>query len=174
LTLALFVSGPVACVRHSQPQALASTRSALAELDEFGALLLGAGLPVDAVPSGRELSPEQAKRLLVYLSFLPYSPQHHGPRFVANELLRAVKSHGHAVSRSDLSRKVQEYRNLFLLQPDGYLAAVLTGRPVKCVGPVEAREDGAGVGSFELGAFYTRDERDNWQRVDSPTSAPSP
>jgi hypothetical protein len=72
LALALLVSGSAACASNSQPQALASTRDALAELDEFGALLLGAG-----------------------------------------------------------------------------------------------------AGSFEMGVFYTRDERDNWQRVDSPTSAPS-
>lgn len=173
LALALLASGPVACASNSPPQAFASTRDALAELDEFGALLLGAGLPVEAIPSGREVSQEQARKLLVYFSFLPYSPQHYGPRFVAAELLRAIERNGQTVSRWELSRKVQDYRNLFLLQPDGYLAAALTGRPAKCVGPVEPREDGAGAGRFEMGAFYTRDEDDNWQQVQSPTAAPS-
>ena len=174
LAFVLLASVPVACASNSPPQAFASTRDALAELDEFGVLLLGTGLPVEVIPSGREVSPEQARRLLVYFSFLPYSPQHYGPRFVAAELLRAIENHGQAVSRWELSRKVQDYRNLFLLQPDGYLAAALTGRPAVCVGPVEPREDGAGAGRFEMGAFYTRDEEDNWQQVHSPTVALSP
>jgi hypothetical protein len=139
----LLASGPVACASPPPPSALAATRDALAGLDDFGALLLEAGLPVEAIPQGRSVSPVQAERLWRYFTILPYLPQHYAPRFVADELLRYVKQHRQEVSRWNLSRMVQEYRNLFLLRQDGHLAAALTGEPARCVGPVEVRDHGA-------------------------------
>ncbi|MFE8602839.1 hypothetical protein [Archangium violaceum] len=166
--LPLLASCPVACASHSSPEALAATRDTLAGLDEFGALLLGAGLPVEAIPQGRSVSPVQAERLRRYFAILPYLPQHYAPRIVADELLRYVQQHGQGLSRWDLSRMVQEYRNLFLLRQDGYLAAALTGEPAQCVGPVEVRDDGAGAGAFEMGEFYTRADGESWRRADRP------
>ncbi|WP_395840001.1 hypothetical protein [Archangium violaceum] len=83
--LALLASGPVACASHPPPDALAATRDALAGLDEFGALLLGAGLPVEAIPQGRSVSPVQAERLRRYFAILPYLPQHYAPRVVRQD-----------------------------------------------------------------------------------------
>lgn len=168
LALAVLASGPVACASRPRPLALASTREALADLDEFGALLLGAGLPIEAVPQGRDVSPAQAKRLRVHFAILPSLPQHYAPRLVADELLRFIEKQGQAVSRWDLSLKVQEYRNLFLLRPDGYLAAALTGKPALCVGPVEVRDEGTGAGVFEMGVFYTSADGLTWPRADGP------
>lgn len=166
--LPLLASCPVACASHPPPDALAATRDALAGLDDFGALLLGAGLPVEAIPQGRSLSPGQAERLRRHFAILPYLPQHYAPRVVADELLRYVEQHRQEVSRWGLSRMVQEYRNLFLLRHDGFLAAALTGEPARWVGPVEVRDDGAGAGMFEIGEFYTRDDGERWQRADRP------
>ncbi|PTL75527.1 hypothetical protein [Vitiosangium sp. GDMCC 1.1324] len=164
--LAVLASCPVAYASHPSSDALAATRDALAGLDEFGALLLGAGLPIEAIPQGRSLSPVQAERLRRHFSILPYLPQQYSPRFVAHELLRYVEQHGEEVSRWDLSRMVQAYRSLFLLRQDGYLAAALTGEPSMCVGPVEVRDDGAGA--FEMGVFHTRADGDRWRSADSP------
>lgn len=166
--LAVLASCPVACASHPPPDALAATRDALAGLDDFGALLLGAGLPVEAIPQGRSVSPVLAERLRRHFALLPYLPQHYAPRIVADELLRYVEQHRQEVSRWDLSRMVQEYRNLFLLRQDGYLAAALTGEPAQCVGPVEVRDHGAGAGEFEMGVFYTRSDGESWRRADSP------
>lgn len=166
--LTLLASGPIACASHPPPDALAATRDALAGLDKFGALLLGAGLPVEAIPEGRSVSPVQAERLRRHFGILPYLPQHYAPRHVADELLLYVEQHGQGLSRWDLSRMVQEYRNLFLLRQDGYLAAALTGEPAQCVGPVEGRDDGAGAGAFEMGEFYTRADGESWLRADRP------
>ncbi|WNG34824.1 hypothetical protein F0U61_15075 [Archangium violaceum] len=168
VVLVVLASCPVACASHPPPDALAATRDALAGLDDFGALLLGAGLPVEAIPQGRSVSPVQAERLRRYFALLPYLPQHYAPRIVADELLRYVEQHRQEVSRWDLSRMVQEYRNLFLLRQDGYLAAALTGEPAQCVGPVEVRDDGAGAGEFEIGEFYTRRDGESWRRADRP------
>ena len=165
--LAVIASCPVACASRPPPDALASTRDALAGLDEFGALLLGAGLPVEAIPKGRSVAPVQAERLRRYFTILPYLPQHYAPRCVADELLRYVEQHGQGLSRWDLSRMVQEYRSLFLLRQDG-LAAALTGEPVRWVGPVEVRDDGAGAGAFEMGEFYTHADAESWPRADRP------
>ncbi len=166
--LALLASGPVACASRPPPDALAATRDALAGLDEFGALLLGAGLPVEAIPQGRSVSPEQAERLRRYFAILPYLPQHYAPRHVADELLRYVEQHGQGLSRWDLSRMVQEYRSLFLLRQDGFLAAALTGEPVRWIGRVEVRDHGAGAAEFEMGVFYTSADGESWQRADRP------
>lgn len=166
--LALLASGPVACASHPPPDALAAIRDALAGLDEFGALLLVAGLPVEAIPQGRSVSPVQAERLRRHLALLPYLPQNYAPRVVADELLRYAERHGQGLSRWDLSRLVQEYRNLFVLSPYGYLASALTGEPLRWVGPVEIRDDGAGAGEFEMGEFYTRADGEIWQRAGSP------
>ncbi len=166
--LVVLAFGSVACASHPPPDALAATRDALAGLDEFGALLLGAGLPVEAIPQGRSVSPVQAERLRRYFALLPYLPQHYAPRIVADELLRYVEQHRQEVSRWDLSRMVQEYRNLFLLRQDGFLAAALTGEPARWVGPVEVRDHGAGVAEFEIGVFYTRADGESWRRAGNP------
>ena len=170
VAVALVVTfGPCACAGYPPPPlALASTRDSLAGLDEFGALLLGAGLPMQSIPEGRDLSPEQAERLLRYFSILPSLPQHYAPRFVADGLLRYVHGQSKRVSRWDLSLMVQEYDKLFLLTPHGYLAAALTGAPALCVGPVTVDEMGAGAGGFELGSYYTRSGGNSWPRVDAP------
>ena len=170
VVLTVVVSGPVACASNSQPQALAPTRDALAELDEFGALLVMAGLPSETIPTGREMSLEQARRLRLLLRLLPYNPRQFPPRFVVEELLLAIEKHGEAVSRWDLSRKVQDYQSLYLLRPDGYLAAALTGMPDRCVGPVEARDNGLFAGAFELDVYYKLDGYGRPERVDSPSA----
>ena len=149
--------GPVACAGRIAPTALESTRDVLAGLDDFGALLLGAGLSPDAIPTGAEISPTVARRLRIHLGILPSVPHHYAPRVVAELLLRAVEDQNTAVTRRDLSLRVQSYRDRFVLQPDGYVAAALTGKPVMCVGPVEVDDDGARAGGFRLGMFYTND-----------------
>jgi hypothetical protein len=166
--LLVLASSPVACASHPSLDVLATTRDALAGLDDFGALLLGTGLPVEAIPQGRNVSPVQAERLRRYFAILPYLPQHYAPRFVADELLRYVAEHRQEVSRWDLSRMVQEYRNLFLLRQDGFLAAALTGEPARWVGPVQVRDHGAGAAEFEIGVFYMRSDGESWRRADNP------
>lgn len=168
VALALWVAlGPCACASPPPPLALATTRDSLASLDEFGALLLGAGLPVDAIPRERDLSPAQAETLRLHFDILPSLPQHYAPRFVADELLRYVMAKGTHVSRWDLSALVQEYRSLYVLTPQGYLAAALTGAPAYCVGALQVFQTRAGVGGFELGRYYTNSGV-NWPQVPAP------
>ncbi|OJH41193.1 hypothetical protein [Cystobacter ferrugineus] len=166
LTL-LVVIGPCACASQPPPLALAATRDTLAGLDEFGALLLGAGLSASSIPQIREVSPEQATMLRRSLAILPSVPRQYAPRFVADELLRYVETKGASVSRVGLGMMVQEYRDLFVLTPEGYLAAALTGVPAYCVGAVQVSPTSAGVGGYELGRYY-RNSGVNWPQADAP------
>ena len=163
LILAAFVTMSPACA-HPRALALEDTRHLLEGLDEFGALLLGAGLPVESIPTGREVSPSQAKQIRFTLTILPSLPQNYAPRFVADELLAFIASQAQPVSRWDLTAKVQEYRNHLLLTPQGYLADALTGKPALCVGPIQVREDSAGAGVFDMGVFYMSTDGEKWPR----------
>jgi hypothetical protein len=83
-------------------------------------------------------------------------------------LLRDVEARREPLSRFELGRRIQEFAMLRTLRPDGYLAAALTGRPEQCVGPVEVQDGALRAGAFELGSFYRRDDKDEWQRVEVP------
>ncbi len=166
--LSLVLLCPLACASNSPPQAFASTREALADLDEFGALLLRAGLPPEYLPTGRELSPEQAKVLRLQLHLYPLNPPtpaEYGPWQVVDVLLLDVTSKESPVTRAELGRRIQEFKPLLVLRPDGYLAEALTGKAERCVGPVEVREDAYRSGIFELGTFYKLDENNAPQPV---------
>ena len=163
----LVVIGQPACASQP-PLALASTRDTLAGLDEFGALLLGAGLFPSNIPEGREVSPEQATMLRRSLAILPSVPRQYAPRVVADELLRYVETKGASVSRVGLGMMIQDYRDLFVLTPEGYLAAALTGVPTFCVGAVQVSPTSTGVGGYELGRYYTHDGSTSWPMVASP------
>ncbi|QRK05219.1 hypothetical protein JQX13_34170 [Archangium violaceum] len=166
--LSLVLLSPLACASNSQPQAYSSTREALADLDEFGALLMRAGLPPEFLPSGRELSPEQARQLRLQLHLYPLyppKPVEHGPWTVADVLLLDVTLKSSAVSRAELGRRIQEFKPLLVLRPDGYLAEALTGRAGRCVGPVEVKDNTYRAGIYELGVFYRPDENNEPQPV---------
>lgn len=168
VVLALAVAfGPFACASHPSPLAFAAERDTLANLDEFGALLHGAGLPASAIPEGRDLSLAQAGGLRRYLVLLPSLPEHFAPRFVADELLRYVEAKGVSASRVGLGMMVQEYRALYVLTPQGYLAEALTGAPALCVGALQVTQTRAGVGGFELGRYYEKSGV-NWPQAAAP------
>ncbi len=159
---------PLACASNSPPQAYASTRDALANLDEFGALLIRAGLPPELLPSGRELPPEQAKQLRLQFHLYPLyppKPVEYAPWLVADVLLLDITLKSTAVSRAELGRRIQEFKPLLVLRPDGYLAEALTGRAERCVGPVEVKDNSYRAGVYELGAFYKPDENNEPQPV---------
>ena len=137
-------------------------------MDEFGALLLRAGLPPEYLPTGRELSPEQAQQLRLQLHLYPLYPPNaveHGPWTVADVLLLDISSRGSPVTRAELGRRVQEFKPLLVLRPDGYLAEALTGKAERCVGPVEVKDNTYRSDIYELGTFYKLDENNQPQPV---------
>lgn len=167
LMCSLVLPGIMGCAASKPPpQAFSTARDKLAELDEFGALLLRAGLPTEFLPTGSELSPRQARQLQLYFDLNPPRLMEYSPWLVANVLLLEVARKQDSVSRAELGRRVQDFETLFVLRRDGYLAEALSGRPVQCVGPVEVRDEGLRAGIFEVDNFYRRDANQRWQHVD--------
>jgi hypothetical protein len=172
--LSLVLPGIMGCASNTPPpQAFGATRDKLAELDEFGALLLKAGLPTEFLPTGPEVSPSQARQLQLYFDLNPPRLMEYSPWLVANVLLLEVVRRQDAVSRAELGRRVQEFKTFFVLRRDGYLAEALSGRPVQCVGPVEVRDGGLRAGTFEVDNFYRRDAHQQWQHVELPVPSAS-
>ncbi|MCY1073636.1 hypothetical protein [Archangium lansingense] len=150
---------------------MSTTRDRLAKLDEFGALLVKAGLATEFLPTGFELSPEQARQLRLHFDLNPPTSAAYAPWLVADVLLLDVVFKKQPVTRAELGRRIQEFQTLFVLRRDGYLAEALSGKPNQCVGPVEVRDGGLRAGIFEVGNFYRLDDANQWQHVQVP--APS-
>jgi hypothetical protein len=125
-------------------------------VDAFESLLVLAGLDDfnDLPPRGAVLTPEEAFRLLALLLNKPVTLGSFPPRMAVCHLLREVLEGGE-VSREELLRRVERFRRVAVLRPDGYLAWTLSGRTQQKVGPVEWKGEAFRAGSFELGRFYT-------------------
>lgn len=130
----------------------------LEQLDAFGRLLLGAGLEDRGhwPPRDRPLDRNDATRLLTYLLNRPLPlrsyPQRMGVCFLLREVLQ-----GGEVSRDELNRRVDRFRMVAVLRPDGYLAWVLSGRTQQRAGPgqVEFKNGVFQSNGFVLGRFYS-------------------
>jgi hypothetical protein len=165
---------PLACASNTQPQAFATARDALADLDEFGVLLLKAGLPIDVLPKGRDLSPGQARQLRLYSHLFQPKHSEYAPWLVADVLLLDVALKNEPMPRAELGRRIQEFQSLAVLRPDGYLADALSGKDLQCVGPVVPSDGAYRAGTYEVGTFYKQGEdKEKWQPVEirSPAAA---
>ncbi len=126
------------------------------EVDAFESLLALAGLDnfEDLPPRGASLPPQEAVRVLAVLLRKPVTLGSFPPRMAVGHLLREVLERGE-VSREELLRRVERFRGVAVLRPDGYLAWTLNGRTQQKVGPVEWKDGAFRAGPFELGRFYT-------------------
>ncbi len=136
--------------------AVRAVASGARQADAFEYLLLLAGLDNvnDEPPRGAPLTPQEAARVLTVLLNKPVTLGSFPPRMAACHLLREVLEGGE-VSREELLRRVERFKNVAVLRPDGYLAWTLNGRTQRRVGPVVWKEEAFRAGSFELGRFYT-------------------
>jgi hypothetical protein len=135
------------------------TRAAVAQVDDFGMLLLEAGLDPAELPSGPAVTVEQAQRLrlLLRLALADGHMKSYGPRVTADFLLsEAVTARG-MVPRSSLNERLRGFKGLAVLRPDGYLAQAITGAPLQCVGPVQMQGNELQAGDFKIGPFYTQE-----------------
>lgn len=164
--LVLLLQLSLGCASAPPPQVFTPTRERLAGLDEFGMLLVTAGLSSEAVPSEPALSATQARRLRLEFDLNPPRTSEYAPWVVADYLLRDVMQKKEGVSREELSRRVQTFSSLYVLRRDGCLARALGGKPAQCVGPVEVRDDALRAGEFEVDHFYRLEGR-QWLPVTS-------
>jgi hypothetical protein len=136
--------------------AVRTVAGGLRRSDAFEALLVSAGLDNigDLPPSGAPLTPDEAARLLAVLLRKPLTLANFPPRMGASHLLREVLERGE-VSREELLRRVERFKRVAVLRPDGYLAWVIGGSTQQKVGPVEWADGAFRARGFELGRFYT-------------------
>jgi hypothetical protein len=144
------------CVRKAEG-VFSHTRAVLAEADDFGMLLIGAGLAPEELPQGPAITVQEATRLRLLLSLARHSPRGFGPNVTADYLLAEVVAKGEAVSRAELGERLRRFEALAVLRPDGYIVAAMTGAPLECVGPVGVQNGALRAGDYRLGAFYANE-----------------
>ncbi|RKH58934.1 hypothetical protein D7V93_15855 [Corallococcus llansteffanensis] len=135
--------------------ALASVASPGTQADAWEKLLTDAGLEERderPLPAGA-LTPTQAARLLKVLLGKPVTLGTFPARMAVGHLLREVLEAGE-VSRDTLLLRVERFRWVAVLRPDGHLAWVWTGRTQQKAGAVAWRDGTFRAGPFELGRFY--------------------
>ncbi len=152
LALAL-VSG---CARKA-PSLYARSHSVFANADDFGMLLLNAGIRADVLLSDGDLTVNDAHhlRLLLGLESADGGLARYGPRLVANYMLAEVITSAKTASRSDLNERLRRFESLAVLRPDGYLVQALTGAPLQCAGPMQVQDGAAKAADFTMGTFYS-------------------
>jgi hypothetical protein len=150
------VQGTEVAMVSPAEMAVRAVASGAVQVDAFEYLLALAGLDNfnDLPPRGAPLTPQEAARVLTVLMNKPVTLGSFPPRMAACYLLREVLEGGD-VSREELLRRVERFKSVAVLRPDGYLAWTLNGRTQQKVGPVEWKEEAFRAGSFELGRFYT-------------------
>ena len=159
--------GPGLQVMLASPSGLAvrTVMRGAVQVDAFEELLALAGLdPVDGLPPrGVPLTPQEAARVLTVLLPKPVTMGSFPPRMAVGLLLREVLE-GAEVSREELLRRVERFKHVVVLRPDGYLAWTLTGRTQQKVGPVEWKDESFRAGPLRAGPLLRR------QRVGLPAS----
>ncbi|MGZ3457733.1 MAG: Tox-REase-5 domain-containing protein [Archangium sp.] len=150
------VQGTEVAMVSPAEMAVRAVASGARQADAFEYLLLLAGLDNvnDEPPRGVPLTPQEAARVLAVLLNKPVTLGSFPPRMAACHLLREVLEGGE-VSREELLRRVERFKSVAVLRPDGYLAWTLNGRTQQKVGPVEWKEEAFRAGPLELGRFYT-------------------
>jgi hypothetical protein len=129
---------------------------ALVETDAFESLLSRAGLNNlhDWPPREAPLTPEDAARLYDTLLDTPVTLASFGPRRVAFHLLGQLMEGEEELPRAALVKRLERYRFLVVLRPDGYLAWAFSGRTQQRVGPVQWTDGAFRSARFEVGPFY--------------------
>jgi len=133
-----------------------AVKGSAVKLDAFEGLLVQAGVEsLDQLPPReRPLDREGATRLLALLVEKPLPLRSFPQRMGACFLLREVLGSGPA-SRDELNRRVDRFRQVAVLRPDGYLAWVLSGRTQQRAGQVELKDGAFRADRFVLGQFYS-------------------
>jgi hypothetical protein len=160
------VAGAVGCA--SAP--MGKERAKLAGLSDFGLLLFKAGVPLEKVPEGEEVTPEQADEMLLLLKLYPATPRMYTQREVAERLLQQVLVLDRPVTLTTMLGWMSTFNSRVMLRPDGYLANALTGDEAQCVGPVQVKDGKMMAETFEVGELYLK-ELTGWQPA--PLNIPS-
>ena len=127
-----------------------------AQMDEFDVLLLKAGVDLMEFPAQEAWPVDQASNLVEWLHFKVFdgNAYAYGPRILASFLLTEELKMGKPVSRRALIERMQRYKHLVVLNPDGHLVSAYTGTTLLCVGSLHIMDGVPQAGDFKVDAFY--------------------
>lgn len=132
-------------------------KGALVEMDAFERLLVYAGLDnYNELPARQApLTPEEAAALYDVLLDKPVTLPGFGPRLAISRLLGEIMEGDEELARDALLQRLERFKGLVVLRPDGYLTAAMTGRTLQRVAPVQWKDGAFRARQFELGRFYS-------------------
>jgi hypothetical protein len=113
-----------------------------------------------------ELKSEDVRKLWQGLARTRTTLQNFGSRRALAQVLGPMLFQKEAVPYAELLRRMEPFKWLVVMRPDGYLASAMTGKPLQRMGRLEVREGRLMAGVFEVGGFY-RDKGGVFYRVDS-------
>jgi len=142
------------CARAQGIAALGHTRAVVAEADDFSLLLLGAGLAPEHLPSGDEVSAQQAHSLRLLLMMTGGAGREWGPNITADYLLAEVATRKETVSRATLNARLRRFEARAVLRADGFLVSAMTGTPLECAGTPGLSNGALRAGDYRMGVFY--------------------
>jgi hypothetical protein len=127
-----------------------------AQMDEFDVLLLRAGVDLMEFPAQDAWSVDQASNLVEWLHFKIYDGNQYayGPRILASFLLQEELRMGKPVTRRAVIERLQHYKHLAVLNPEGHLVSAYTGATLLCVGTLHIEDGIPQAGDFKVDAFY--------------------
>jgi hypothetical protein len=137
---------------RSQPR---SGFSLWASPDDFQRVQQAAGLEEDDWHEADEdMGDEGALKLWQALARTRTTLQNFAPCRTLAQVLGPVLSQRQALPYSELLRRLEPFKFLVVMRPDGYLAGAMTGKPLQRMGRLELREGRLMAGQFEVGSFY--------------------
>ncbi len=155
----MMMVGAVGCAHRQETGYFQRDRTHVAQVDDFGWLLMRAGLEPDTLPSGQEITVQQAQDLRVWVQFMLLDGHmaSYGPRKAVEFLMGEIIAGGVPVTRAALSQQLIRFQYRYVLRPDGYVADALRGRPVRSVGPLRVERGAIMAASLKMGAFYVQE-----------------
>lgn len=152
--LLLMVATLGGCARAQGIAALERTRTAVAGTDDFGLLLLSAGLAPEHLPRGDSVTARQAHSLRLLLMMAGGSGREWGPNATADYLLAEVMAQKEPVTRATLNERLRRFEARAVLRSDGFLVSAMTGTPLECAGTPGVVNGALRAGEYRMGFFY--------------------
>jgi hypothetical protein len=156
LMLMMMMVVAAGCAHQKETGYFERDRTRLAQADDFNWLLMRAGLEPDALPSGQEITVQQAEDLRVWirLMLLDGHMASYGPRKTVEFLMEEIIAGGVPVARSALNLQLSRFQGRFVLRPDAYVAEALRGKPLRSVGPLRVERGIVVAANLKLDTFY--------------------
>ncbi len=149
----------VGCAHRKETGYFERDRTRLAQADDLTWLLMRAGMEPEVMPSGQEITVQQAQDVRGWIQFMLLDGHmvSYAPRKTAEFLMEEIIAGGVPVARATLNQQLSRFQGRFVLRPDAYVADALRGKPLRSVGPFRVERGTIVAASLKLGSFYMQE-----------------